>query len=320
MVGKTELMGFLDQLRCDLPYVPPVPTRDLKRLHRKEDYEGMVRLIRNVMNLDVRLRIGWVNSGGPEEAPAWVSVPPEMPRYGSKEFKDATILLFIRKSFLERSTYAQATIVIAHELSHIVLDSIQHPLRENEKAVDLTAMLLGFSALYHRAAYSMERVDFFNNPTWRRLGYLTPIELVTASRILVPLHIRALHELRWHIRRFKRLIFLWGGLLSIAAIGSIHGAWKRQSIVWSEKAKLQARLPMRVSGYATLTNVRAGFGSLTRVYDLSLWPADRASFEGYVRRSLCTFEAEHIQDGISYTNEYRLATGKLIRISVDSCP
>jgi hypothetical protein len=96
------------------------------------------------MNIDVQLVVGWVRSGGPKDAPAWITLPERMPYYGDPAFKEMTLTIYIRKSFLEDSTYDQAAIVIAHELSHIVLDAIAHPLRRVEKAVDLTAMLLGF--------------------------------------------------------------------------------------------------------------------------------------------------------------------------------
>jgi hypothetical protein len=88
------------------------------------------------MSLDVKLIVGWVNSGGPngtEAAPAWVEMPERMPSYGTPEFKKLRIKLFIRKSFLAESSYAQAAIIIGHELSHIVLDSIGHPASQRRK-------------------------------------------------------------------------------------------------------------------------------------------------------------------------------------------
>jgi hypothetical protein len=83
---KTSLL----QLRQKLPCVPPIPERALKSLHAAQDYDGMVRLIKNMMNVEVRLVVEWVNSGGPEEmkdAPAWIRMPVEMPFYGTKAFK-----------------------------------------------------------------------------------------------------------------------------------------------------------------------------------------------------------------------------------------
>jgi hypothetical protein len=319
-----ELKDYIGQLRRELPYVPPVSTRDLKRLHRRRDYEGMVRLIRRGMNLDVRLTIGWVNSGGPkgfEKAPAWVERPANMPRYGTPAFKDTTVTIFIRKGFLESSTYAQTAIAIAHELSHVVLDSIQHPLRKNEKAVDLTAMLLGFSRLYYSASYTLQSVDFLNNPTWRQLGYLTPFELRTASRILVPRHMRVLQNIRWTVRSYKRILIFWAVLLGLVGSGTIQKKWQLQSTVWSEKARLEAKLPFRVNNYLTLIDVRVGLLSLTRTYRLPMMPRDMASFERSVRRDICATEAPHVKDGISYTSEYQGPSGDPIaRIEVDSCP
>src|SRR5205085_1445737 len=107
-------------------------------------YEGMVQLIKKTLNIDVKLRIGWVKTGGPRDAPAWVKLPSNMPLYGSKAFREMTLTMFLRKEFLQHSAYDEVAIGIAHELSHIILDSISHPLRREEKAVDLTAMLLGF--------------------------------------------------------------------------------------------------------------------------------------------------------------------------------
>jgi hypothetical protein len=141
-MSSINVAAYLAQLREALPKVPPVPADYLRALHHRKDYEGMVRLVRRTMNLDVKLVVGWVNSGGPkgfENAPAWVQMPEQIPYYGTPEFKNLTLKLFVRKAFLANSTYQQVAIAIAHELSHIVLDSIRHPPRREEKAVDLTA-------------------------------------------------------------------------------------------------------------------------------------------------------------------------------------
>jgi hypothetical protein len=143
---------YLGELQQFSPLVPPIPLAALRSLHVAQDYKGMVRLIKQVMNVEVSLRIAWVPEGAAETgatkgAPAWISVPKEMPAYGTKAFKDMRLDLYLRRSFLQRSSHDQIAIAIAHELSHIVLDSIHHPLRGCEKAVDLTAMLLRFRAI-----------------------------------------------------------------------------------------------------------------------------------------------------------------------------
>jgi hypothetical protein len=63
---------YLHQLRQKLPYVPPISEGRLIRLCAGRDFEGMVRAIKTTMNVEARLIVGWVNSGGPKSAPAWV--------------------------------------------------------------------------------------------------------------------------------------------------------------------------------------------------------------------------------------------------------
>jgi hypothetical protein len=105
-----------------------------------------------------------------------------MPPYGSDEFKELRLDMYLRKSFLDQSAYDQIAIAIAHELSHIVLESIRHPLRRCEKAVDLTAMLLGFSGLYASGAHKEQQV--YDTITIHGLGYLSIEEVMLAYELL----------------------------------------------------------------------------------------------------------------------------------------
>ena len=178
---------YLKQLRQVLPWVPPVPIGDLKSLHSARDYKGMVRLIKKTMNVEVDLRIVWVsdgdaNIGSVKDAPAWVDLPGEMPPYGSEAFWKLRLDIYLRRSFLECSAYDQVTAAIAHELSHIILDSIEHPLRRCEKAVDLTAMLLGFSRVYASGTHTVQQEH--NRIVTHELGYLSCEEVVLADQIL----------------------------------------------------------------------------------------------------------------------------------------
>ena len=91
-----------------------------------------------------------------ENTSAFVLQPEEMPLYGTREFEKLKIMLLIFKRTTEQpfETFAYC---IAHELSHIVLSSIRHPLRDNEVAVDLTAMILGFSDIVMAGRRTSER-------------------------------------------------------------------------------------------------------------------------------------------------------------------
>jgi hypothetical protein len=144
-----DIRSYIEQLRFSLGNGrPTVSRKQLRSFFAAKDYAGMVKFIRDSMNLDVRLRLGVANGGGPPNAIAWIPLPPRLPSFGSREFRAWKFTVFIRKSFLDEGRFEQVVMAIAHELSHVVLHGLNHPLRECEVAVDLTAMLLGYRDFY----------------------------------------------------------------------------------------------------------------------------------------------------------------------------
>jgi hypothetical protein len=143
-----ELMPALGDARRAVP----LNDQNLRSLHEQNDFAGMVRSIRNDFKLPLRIRLGIANDDeqGPK-APAWIYLPNSMPRYGSEEFKQLRLTMFMRRTFLKRAPYEAVVMAIAHELSHIVTASIGHRMWRYEEATDLTAMILGFR-LYYLAA------------------------------------------------------------------------------------------------------------------------------------------------------------------------
>ena len=144
-----DIRSYIEQLRFSLGNGRPVVSRkQLRSFFAAKDYAGMVKFIRDSMNLDVRLRLGIARNGGPSNAIAWIPLPSRLPTFGSSEFRKQKFTVFIKQSFLDEDRFEQVVIAIAHELSHIVLHGLNHPLRECEMAVDLTAMLLGYRDFY----------------------------------------------------------------------------------------------------------------------------------------------------------------------------
>lgn len=141
---KKLIDDSVEALRASLGGVKaPVDDAELARHYSARDYTEMLRYIRNSMRLNLRLKLGVVTDGGPA-APAWVEMPERIPLFGTKEFKELQLRVFLRRSFIEKSGFEQLVVVLAHEMAHIVLDSIRHPLHRTEEAVDLTAMMLGY--------------------------------------------------------------------------------------------------------------------------------------------------------------------------------
>lgn len=126
---------------------PPIQEEELRVLYDAKDYAGMILHIQKILCLNMNVRLGLVNSGGPD-APAWVWRPTDMPLYGTSAFRELTVIVYLRKTFLHNGNFEEAVLAIVHELCHILLDATGHSLREQEEAVDLTAMLFGFRDFY----------------------------------------------------------------------------------------------------------------------------------------------------------------------------
>jgi len=131
-------------------------------------------------------------------------MPARMPPFGSAEFKRTKVTMFLRKQFVTAGTYQMLAAAVAHELSHVVLNSIGHPLRTEEEAVDLTAMILGYRDIYVETA-------FVGDQRRQQLGYLSSDEVRYAAAVIA----RAEHEVRsapisaGDTRRTERRLAAW---------------------------------------------------------------------------------------------------------------
>jgi hypothetical protein len=96
------------------------------------------------MHLDLQVSLRIAEIGGKERPPMWIETPNAMPPYGTAAFRRTRVWIYIRRDILNGKPFEWLVAGIAHELSHVVLFSIGHPLQHNEKAVDLTAMILGY--------------------------------------------------------------------------------------------------------------------------------------------------------------------------------
>ena len=152
---KQLIETIIDTLRSSFGEVRvPISDEQLFKCYRTGDYHGMVYIIQKFLHLDTRLFLGIVRNGGPKHAPAWIRMNRNsMPMINTAEFRELKTTIYIRGSFLERARFEGVVVAIAHELCHLLLDSVRHSLRFQEEAVDLTAMLLGFRDFYVTSPY-----------------------------------------------------------------------------------------------------------------------------------------------------------------------
>lgn len=134
----------------------------------------MAGVVMTTLAVDLKVKLGLVNKGGPK-APAWLARPRLLPPIFSPQFKETEVIVYLRKTFIAEVGFESIVLALAHEFSHIILDSTYHPLRESEEAVDLTAMLLGFRDFYVTGSKVRTPDGGY------RLGYLTEEEVSYAA-------------------------------------------------------------------------------------------------------------------------------------------
>jgi hypothetical protein len=132
----------------------------------------------------------------------WIETPKAMPIYGTAEFRRIRVVVNARRDILQTKPFACVVAGFAHELCHVVLFATGHKLQNEEKAVDLTAMILGYENFIADAEVVRREgtvlsillmllllpfgIGFWrgtSKKTWR-LGYLTRVEADFARECL----------------------------------------------------------------------------------------------------------------------------------------
>lgn len=187
----------------------PRPVADVALLRERFErraYTEMIGLIRDSMGLQaLNLRVGYVNSGGPKTAPAWIQMPMPMPLLNTSAFRKLQLTMFLRKEFIERAGFPVLLMPISHEMAHVILNSTMHELRRVEEVVDLTAMFFGYRHAYitsntleePEASLDTEMTeklrqmfgsgfhfDVYSSKPVGRLGYLTIEERRFAAQLM----------------------------------------------------------------------------------------------------------------------------------------
>ena len=151
----------------------------IKIPYRREDIKECVKDLTYYLGLPIEINLSYVSKDytpdnsdsfnsknlvktdyrgrGNEGIVAQVSIPSNLPIYGSPNLKNFPIKIRVSENCAE---YPDSFIsVMAHELSHVILYSLLHKNKDNEFYTDLTAMVLGFSGImeYGRKNVEVER-------------------------------------------------------------------------------------------------------------------------------------------------------------------
>jgi hypothetical protein len=168
--------------------IPDVEPRVLKTLFKQKNYPAMLGWIKNAMRLELKVGLRIVDKIEGEH-PMSIEWSKPIPHIGTKEFKNYRVVVNARRDIVDTKPFEWIVAGFAHELSHVVLFSMGHKLQEEEKAVDLTSMILGFGDFLVGAKQSTSettsRIGYSVTSTktdW--LGYLTIPERDFARKYL----------------------------------------------------------------------------------------------------------------------------------------
>ena len=154
-VSNDYISNAIDHLITQLGVKEPIAVQTLLKPINSGDMRGCTERIAEYLGLPIAVSVSHApfqstglaktNDAGQGIASitAQVSIPSYLPFYGTPGLKGFPIFVKISENCLRYPVTFAA--IMAHELSHIVLHSLQHKERDNEFYADLTAMILGFS-------------------------------------------------------------------------------------------------------------------------------------------------------------------------------
>ncbi len=188
------------------PPRPAVAVQTVQSAYNENGLKGIVLRVKSDLRITCKVFVVTVNEGGSESRFAWVRTHPQiLPPYGTKEFERSWVTVSLSRALQATADKRLVAFAIAHEFSHVILDSTGHPHRTNEKVVDFTAMWLGYAEFYqhHRKNNSVQTdiinpesvlgraLSFFGLSKYLpvkeqrlRVGYLTDEEVEQATAVI----------------------------------------------------------------------------------------------------------------------------------------
>ncbi len=166
----------------------PINEAGLRSSFERKDIAAMVLEISKYFGIRNELRLGMVNSGGPQ-APAWTTVPEGAHTISPLLFSSLHLTVCVRKTFVASESFEAVAYCLAHELAHIAMGGVYPMFLRNDRAVDLLAMLLGFSEIIARVAQADGRPramvhDGMLDICVSQHGYLSPAERMFAREVI----------------------------------------------------------------------------------------------------------------------------------------
>jgi hypothetical protein len=147
--NPTEVEEYLRTL-APLGAKGPVDTREMWHAHHEKKYGEVLGAVLRSLQIDCHVVLAKVNRA-PERYkydPAWFEVLLPLPHYGTRQFRETRITIHVWKQTLEQLSFTDLLHLYVHECCHILLLATQHKFANDERAVELCGMLLGYAEVY----------------------------------------------------------------------------------------------------------------------------------------------------------------------------
>jgi hypothetical protein len=179
-IKMEQIKTITQALKESLCVIPPIETRALESQFYLKEYVRVTRFIKNIMGISCQLSVKCLTHYPKDQPLGKVKLIDPFPRMGTRDYLLTRPEITIRADLLEDFHLFMA--VISHEMAHIVLHGMNHPLKISEVATDITALGLGFAREHFLAKRSGE--DFWNGGSCFQIGYLRMDQLFYATSLL----------------------------------------------------------------------------------------------------------------------------------------
>lgn len=199
-ISNQYIEGAIKELENFFGVKEPISSGNIFSLARSGKVKDAMKLIARQLDLPIDINIAKVpndyraqssdnqfhsthlvkvhqHGSGSEGITAQVTIPGSLPFYGSSALDGYPINVKISENCTEHPVVF--SMIMAHELSHILLHSLNHAQKDNEFYTDLTAIMLGFQNIFQngRKITDREEISGFMSTTIRTTttsyGYLS---------------------------------------------------------------------------------------------------------------------------------------------------
>ncbi len=152
----------------------------MEKLFNERQYAKMISEMKNHMGIVCQISLKCITSPPvikSKYVPAWSKIPEIFPPYGSQAQQNTKVVIFFYKE--EMRSYHHFMVMMSHELSHIILYSLNHRLKMSEEATDILAMIMGFGH-----SYELGHTTFNYRFGYSTCGYLSFEEMIYALSLI----------------------------------------------------------------------------------------------------------------------------------------